>query len=79
MQVPRLPSFFKAQKIKVFNFKPRYYSKRKDEIEQLRKHGKKINNLFFNKKTKQTATRNRSKQLVIILITLFLFFYLLLT
>jgi len=35
MQAPRIPSFLKTQKIKAFDFKPRYYDKRKEELEQL--------------------------------------------
>lgn len=78
MQVPKLPSFFKAPRIKAFNFKPRYYDERKEALEQLQKQGKRTKGKFFNRKTK-AGNLNRSKRLVIILIALFLFFYLLLT
>ncbi|MEE2699742.1 MAG: hypothetical protein VYD71_00060 [Bacteroidota bacterium] len=79
MQAPKFPSFLKTQKTKVFDFKPRYYDKRKDELEQLKKQGKKGKGLFYNKKRKEKITGNRSKRLVIILIALLLLFYLLLT
>ena len=78
MQAPRIPSFFKTQKIKVFDFKPRYYDKRKEELEQLKNKGKTTKGLFFNKKRKQIGVGKRSKRLVIILIALFLLAYLLL-
>ena len=79
MLAPRIPSFFKKQKIKVFDFKPRYYDKRKEELEQLKNKGKRTKKLFFNKKRKQIGVGNRLKRVVIILITLFLLAYLLLT
>ena len=79
MQAPRIPSFFKTQKIKEFNFKPRYYNKRKEVLNQLKKKGERTKGLFFNRKRKQIGVGNRSKRLIIILIALFLLTYLLLT
>tara|TARA_B110000459_G_scaffold174666_1_gene197552 strand:- start:3 stop:242 length:240 start_codon:yes stop_codon:yes gene_type:complete len=52
MQVPKLPSFFKATNAKYFSFKPRYYCEKKERREQLLKEEKsslkfKRNNLKF--------------------------------
>ena len=79
MQAPRIPSLFRTLKIKSFDFKPRYYDERREELKQLKNKGKRTKGLLFNKKRKQTVVGNRSKRLVIILIALFLLAYLLLT
>lgn len=36
MEAPRLPSFFKQNRAKAFDFKPRYYDESKERIEKLR-------------------------------------------
>ncbi len=79
MQAPRIPSFFKAPKSKVFSFKPRYYDKRKEELEQLKNKSKRTKGMLFNRKETNRQIGNRSKRLVIVLIALFLLAYLLLS
>ncbi|MBC8266096.1 MAG: hypothetical protein H8E84_03935 [Flavobacteriales bacterium] len=79
MIAPRIPSFLKTPKSKIFDYKPRYYDKRKEELEQLKKTGKRTKGLFFKRNNKQIAKGNRTKRLVIIIIGLFLLTYLILT
>ena len=79
MQVPRIPSFFKTPKSKTFDYKPMYYDKRKEELERLKKEGKKQKGLFFSKNIKQNTKGKRTKNLLFIIIGLFLLAYLLLT
>ena len=79
MQVPRIPSFFKTPKSKIFDYKPRYYNKRKEELERLKKEGKKQKGLFFSKNIRQNTKGKRTKNLLFIIIGLFLLAYLLLT
>ena len=78
MQAPRIPSFFKTPKSKKFDYKPRHYDKRKEQLEQLKKEGKKQQRLFF-RKLKQSAQGKRTKNILFIIIGLFLLSYLLLT
>ena len=79
MQAPRIPSFFKTPKSKTFDYKPMYYDKRKEELERLKKEGKKQKGLFFSKNIKQNTKGKRTKNLLFIIIGLFLLAYLLLT
>ena len=79
MQTPRIPSFFKTPKSKTFDYKPMYYDKRKEELERLKKEGKKQKGLFFSKNIKQNTKGKRTKNLLFIIIGLFLLAYLLLT
>jgi len=79
MQVPRIPSFFKTPKSKIFDYRPRYYDKRKEQLEQLNKESGKQRRLFFSKKLRQNTKGKRTKNLLFIIIGLFLLFYLLLT
>ena len=79
MQAPRIPSFFKTPKSKTFDYKPRYYNKRKEELEQLKKEGKRIKGLFFSRNIRKSAKGKRTKNLFFIIIALFLLAYLLLT
>ena len=79
MQAPRIPSFFKTPKSKTFDYKPMYYDKRKEELERLKKEGKKQKGLFFSKNIKQNTKGKRTKNLLFIIIGLFLLSYLLLT
>ena len=79
MQAPRIPSFFKTTKSKKFDYKPRHYDKRKEQLEQLKKEGKKQKRLFFSRKLRQSAKGKRTKNLLFIIIGLFLLSYLLLT
>ena len=79
MQVPRIPSFFKTPKSKTFDYKPMYYDKRKEELERLKKEGKKQKGLFFSKNIRQNTKGKRTKNLLFIIIGLFLLAYLLLT
>jgi len=37
MEAPRLPSLFKNRRAKSFEFQPRYYSERKERLENLQK------------------------------------------
>ena len=79
MQAPRIPSFFKTLKNKTFDYKPRYWNKRKEHLEELKKEGKKQKGLFLSKKLRQSAKGKRTKNLFFIIIGLFLLSYLLLT
>ena len=79
MQAPRIPSFFKTLKTKTFDYKPRYWNKRKEHLEELKKEGKKQKGLFLRKKLRQSAKGKRIKNLFFIIIGLFLLSYLLLT
>ena len=79
MQVPRIPSFFKTPKSKTFDYKPRYYNKRKEELERLKKEGKRTKGLFFSTNIRKSAKGKRTKNLFFIIIALFLLAYLLLT
>ena len=79
MQAPRIPSFFKTLKAKTFDYKPRYWDKRKEQLEELKKEGKKQKGLFLSKKLSQSAKGKRTKNLFFIIIGLFLLSYLLLT
>jgi len=79
MQAPRIPSFFKTLKTKTFDYKPRYWNKRKEHLEELKKEGKKQKGLFLRKKLRQSAKGKRTKNLFFIIIGLFLLSYLLLT
>ena len=79
MQVPRIPSFFKTPKSKIFDYRPRYYDKRKEQLEQLNKESEKQRRLFFSKKLRQSTKGKRTKNLLFIIIGLFLLSYLLLT
>jgi len=78
MQAPKIPSFFKAINIRRFNFKPRYYNKRKHEIELLKKENLLSRRLFINNLRKNNNEGKRTKKLIFILIGLFLLTYLLL-
>jgi hypothetical protein len=79
MQVPRIPSLFKIPKSKIFDYKPRYYDKRKEALEQLKNKGKRTKGLFFNRKIKQSIAGNRSKRIIFIIIALLLLVYLILS
>ena len=79
MQAPRIPSFFKTLKTKTFDYKPRYWNKRKEHLEELKKEGKKQKGFFLRKKLRQSAKGKRTKNLFFIIIGLFLLSYLLLT
>ena len=79
MQAPRISSFFKTPKSKTFDYKPMYYDKRKEELERLKKEGKKQKGLFFSKNIRQNTKGKRTKNLLFIIIGLFLLAYLLLT
>ena len=79
MQVPRIPSFFKTPKSKTFDYKPRYYNKRKEEVERLKKEGKRTKGLFFSRNIRKSTKGKRTKNLFFIIIALFLLAYLLLT
>jgi len=37
MEAPRLPSFMKINRIRRFDFKPRYYDERKERLDHLKK------------------------------------------
>ena len=68
MQAPRLPSIFKSPEIRKFNFPIRYYDKRKERIENLKKQQtSKIK--FKTNRVSETKT-NRIKKLLFIIIVL---------
>jgi len=79
MQAPRIPSFFKTPKSKTFDHKPRYYDKRKEELEGYKKERKRTKGLFLSRNIRQSAKGKRTKNLLFIIIGLFLLAYLLLT
>jgi len=84
----RLPSFFKPQRNKTYNYTPRYYDERKERLDKLRKQkeAEKDTDYFrvYRKKsfredwkTVKSMDRNKNSRLrfIIILILLFMFAY----
>ena len=61
MQAPKIPSFFKARNARKFNFKPRYYDKKKHEIEMLKKENLITNRFFLNRLRRNNNEGNRTK------------------
>tara|TARA_B100001964_G_C13857327_1_gene432868 strand:+ start:202 stop:441 length:240 start_codon:yes stop_codon:yes gene_type:complete len=78
MEAPRIPSFFKVQKAKIFDYKPRYYDRKKETLDQLKRTGKRTKGQFFNRNNLRSVDGKRLKRIFIIIITLFLLSYLLL-
>ena len=73
MKAPNIPSFFKNQKSKSFSFKPRYYSERKERIEQLLE-GKK-SNIKFSRSHQQNKQKGRNIRVLFLIIILSLLAY----
>ncbi len=84
----RLPSFFKQQRNKTYNYKPRYYDERKERMDKLRKQKEAERDTDYFKeyrkksfredwKTVKSMDRNKNSRLrfIIILILLFMFAY----
>ena len=74
MQVPRIPSFFKTPKSKIFDYRPRYYDKRKERIEQLKKEGKSPLK-FKRQKLKHPVQKGRGRIIIFLIIILSLLAY----
>ena len=73
MKAPKLPSFFKASNSKSFSFNPRYYDRRKERREQLKKGTKE--NIRFNREYTQKEQKGRSMKIVFLIIILSLLAY----
>jgi hypothetical protein len=85
----RLPTLFKQQRNKSYGYNPRYYSERKERIEQLKRekeakssdqslfrtHGAKSLREDWRRVKSQTMEKNRRIRLVVIFVFLLLFFY----
>ncbi|HLV62013.1 hypothetical protein [Galbibacter sp.] len=82
----RLPSLFKTQKPKAFNYKPRYYDERKERLEALknRKESRSDEEYFqgyrpkgfkdnWKATRKSSADKNSRLRFIVILILLLLF------
>ncbi len=82
MEAPRLPSFMKINRIRRFNFQPRYYDERKERLEQLKKkyHGKEKDQIEFRDRLQESWSSRRKPQASgypfrrLVLIMAFLFF-----
>lgn len=83
-----LPSFFKQQRNKTFNYTPRYYDERKERLEKLQSQREAKGDTDYFKgyrrksfredwRTVKSMDRNRNSRLrfIIILILLFMFAY----
>ena len=73
MQAPKIPSFFKTPIAKSFSFKPRYYNKQKERIEQLQK-GSKVK-IKFNRKHTHYKEKGRIIRIIFLIIILSLLAY----
>lgn len=74
MQAPKLPSFFKIQKAKSFEFKPRYYNKQKDRRESITQADK-PSLIFEHKKRNHSSQKGRGFQIIFLIIILSLLAY----
>ena len=68
MQTPKLPSFFKANHPKKFNFIPRYYDAEKERKEELLNPRRKT--IKFKRNTILKNTKNERKYKIIFFIIL---------
>ncbi len=73
MQPPKLPSFFKTQNPKKFNYNPRYLSSDKKKCSNNLE--RKIN--FSSKKNNRTNLKRSSRIIILIIILYLLAYYLL--
>lgn len=92
MEAPKLPSFFKQNQYRRFEYSPRFYDERKERIEEMRKKygGKESAEKFssdnlrmrMNSEWRNSGSRKGSRgtsmRLVIIMLALFLISYLIL-
>ena len=92
MEAPKLPSFFKQNQHRRFEYSPRFYDERKERIQEMRKKyggsdtAEKFSSQDFrlrmNSEWRQSNSRKSSKganmRLVIIVMALFLISYLIL-
>lgn len=93
MEAPKLPSFFKQNRAKSFEFRPRYYDERKERIEKLRRqYSKKQEKPGLAKsqdmrkealrlewgQRRQTKVKSSNRSLLFIVAVLFLLTYLIL-
>ena len=58
MQAPKIPSFFKAKKPNQFEYQPRYYSERKEKMDE---RYKRIQRELDAEKGKTSDTENREE------------------
>jgi len=73
MQAPKIPSFFKTPIAKSFSFKPRYYDKQKERMEQLIKGSKA--NIKFKRNNTQSKEKGRNRRIILLIIILSLLAY----
>ena len=73
MKVPKFPSFFKSTANKTFSFTPRYYDKRKERREQLKKGIQA--NIKFKRKHIKKQEKGRGLRIVLMIIVLSLLTY----
>ena len=74
MQAPKIPSFFKTQKAKSFNFNPRYYNEREERKKNLKNDIK--SSLRFNRtKVYYKREKGRSYKILLLIIVLSLLAY----
>jgi hypothetical protein len=92
MEAPKLPSFFKQNQHKRFDYSPRFYDERKERVEEMRKKYKGIGSsdrysgenfrLRMNSEWRNVGSRKKSgganMRLVIIVLVLLLISYLIL-
>lgn len=92
MEAPKLPSFFKQNQHKRFDYSPRFYDERKERIEEMRKKygGTESSEKFsgdnfrlrMNSEWRNSGSRKKSSganmRLVVIVLVLFLISYLIL-
>lgn len=71
MQAPKIPSFFKIQKVKSFNFKPRYYNKKRESIMK----SEKSSLTFEHNKRNHSSQKGRGYQIIFLIIILSLLAY----
>lgn len=92
MEAPKLPSFFKQNQHRRFEYAPRYYNERRERIEEIRRKydNTKVKEKFSGQDLKirlssewrnapgKKASRGTSLRLVVIMAALFLLSYLIL-
>lgn len=71
---PKLPSFFKTQKTKEFNFQPRYWNKEKERREEVKK-GQIRDVKFRSNNRNYQIEKARNKRIIFLIILLSLLVY----
>ena len=76
MQTPRLPSMFRSPSIRRFQFSARYYSERKERLDQL-KEGKSVG-IKFTSSNNLGINKGRTIRLISVIIILVIVSYIIL-